>query len=205
MSDIDPELAKLLAEVENATTEEVETEVVGSIPDLESIAPVAEAPTEEPTVDSDAVDGVLDQEFDAALGQKKSNVQSKVDAITDNAEDPRLVKVRDGLFRLLDHTMDNAEIQMNEFMEDRKKADEALAVLLSRLQAGSALSAAEITAIPILIQARIDVTANRSKYIDSIAKLFASLKKNDTINTTSGQKISNDEVLKILSNSTDDG
>lgn len=126
-------------------------------------------------------------------------------------------KIRDDiqlkLLGLVGTVIDESEAFKKEMEVDRKKCDDVYNLLVPKIQSGT-YSGSDAVALVQVLQVKADISSNRSKHMDSIAKIFVSLKSNAAVgsgdaggasgSSKSADCPSRDEVMKLLNTPADE-
>lgn len=209
MDDIDPDLANLLENIEKAEVKESEVKKpemkVKTAKDEVEVTEVEHEEIDKTEVDSglsdnkivdfnslddedeeddDEDEGIIDTEIVSELDKDKSDIERSVV----------------GLFK---QHCSSAQAMLNEADQDRKRIDDVIAIILPKIESND-YRGTDIQALASLLQTKTEVSKNRSSHMDSIAKLFAALKNNDSVGigskaNTGDDDISKEELEKLLS------
>lgn len=211
--DIDPELAKLINDIDQAEASSVDEEIADDTAKVESEEDVqAEEPTVEEIAektDELAEEGfpfATDEDMEAVGSESREVIEPEVEtdlSLEDDEEDTAFELQKEEMQRkilsMMDKHYDSAGMMFDEAESDRKKIDDIFAILLPKVQADN-YKAADINAIAALMQTKSDISRNRASMMDSIAKLFAALKNNDSVGVRASQDadISQKDVEDLL-------
>lgn len=183
---LDPDLQKLMSELEK-----VEGEVV---------AP-KEEPKEEPKIESKLEDPKLAEVVleEPKLEELKKEIKT-LESEPLSEFDIKKAQIQNKLIGLIDVHCDSAVRIIEDVEADRTKCDDVYNILFTKLQAND-YRASDTMAIVATLQTKADITKTRANMMDSVAKLLASLKNNNTVNTGEGSgsgELSPEEIKKLL-------
>lgn len=197
--EIDPELDKLLNDIENAEESSIDDSIEEEQDDINEENDVDLEQDESEKENIEELDQLLaerEDEDDDGEEEYDDLVESvEVSATTVN-ERERLEK---DIMGLVNHHVKSASSMFDEAETDRKKIDDIIAIILPRIEEGEYKSS-DILALTNLIQTKTDVSRNRASLMDSIAKLFASIKNNDSIGVNGGNEedLSQEDINNLL-------
>lgn len=212
---IDPKLSELLSQIEEAEGHATDSEdATAKLESEEDKAEEAEPKPEEEKakVIAESLDP-LDPSDQGGVSDFNSLDEEEDEDFEDDDEDSLAVEaeiVRDSqredieskVLGLLEQHCNAASAMFNEADDDRKQADELMALIIPKIENNN-YNAADIQSLASLMQTKADIGGNRSRHMDSIAKLFAALKNNDSIGVsgnTGDDNIDKDELEKLLGN-----
>jgi hypothetical protein len=214
MSDeVDPEIQKLLDELSSAQEVIPESKYEMDIPSHSPDAVVPELKAEdvdvEPVVETAPVVEPAPAQADLELEDRSTS--NFINDRTDNVVTPDEIatpdnKIRNQLTELLGRFTDSNSRMLEEFSEDRKKCDDVFNILLPKIQSGQ-YTGQDAIAMVSLMQVKSDISGNRSRHMDSIAKLFSALKSNNVIGPVEKAKdgsFTQEELKKLLRPPVDD-
>ena len=115
------------------------------------------------------------------------------------------------LLDLINTAVDESKAFNKEMEVDRKKCDDVYNLLAPKIQSGT-YSGSDAVALVQILQVKSDISANRSRHMDSIAKILVSLKSNNAVGSgdsgggggKTNEGPSRAEVLKLLDAPLDD-
>lgn len=213
--EIDPELDKLLKEIEDAEESIPEDSPKASttkVGDDEEESPHVEEEEVKAEVkaEKEEIEDILELESNLAYRNRDEEEDDEDDDIIDAEEveaeviagDLEREKLEKSILGLVKQHVNSVDKMFEEAESDRKNIDNVLALLIPKIESDD-YKGTDLLAITSLIQTKTDVSRNRASLMDSIAKLFASVKNNDsvgfgTIDNTGEDDISQDELDKIL-------
>lgn len=206
--DIDPELVDLLKEIEEAEeVSEINDTEVERISETDEINDAKEVGNTDAEIssnldldtDKNDIDDFNSLEDDDLDEEFEDVIEAEIENIEVDEEKERIEK---NILGLLQQHCDSAKAMFEEAEVDRRRIDDIVAVVLPKIESGD-YKGSDIMALSNLIQTKADISRNRASNMDSIAKLFASLKNNDRIAPGSGgsdDDLSNEELVKLLGN-----
>lgn len=124
-----------------------------------------------------------------------TNVKAEIVNNTDETEQ----KLKNVVMDLVDKHCSSAEKMFEEAEADRKKIDDVIAVLLPKVESDN-YRGSDIGSLAALLQTKADISRNRATMMDSIAKLFAAIKNNDSVSVgkKADESIDQDDVKRLL-------
>ena len=171
--DIDPGLSDLLKELSQAE---------GSIKPKEEelVAPEPE-PASDVMTDVDDLEPATPDEQLSAHETEEPIKETKTEVVfTEDQSVTIKNSIQAKLLNLMD-TAVNESVAFNQEIEvDRKKCDDIYNLLVPKIQAGD-YSGADAVALVQIMQVKANISSNRSRHMDSISKLFVSLKSNSAV------------------------
>jgi hypothetical protein len=182
--ELDPDLQVLMSELEK-----VEGEVVASVKE----EPKPESKPEEPKL----AEVILEE---PKLEEPKKELKILETEQQPSEFDLKKAQIQNKLIGLIDVHCDSAVKIIEDVEADRNKCDDVYNILFAKLQAND-YRASDTMAIVATLQTKADITKTRANMMDSVAKLLASLKNNNTVNTGEGAgsgDLSPEEVKKLL-------
>lgn len=200
--DIDPDLANLLAAIGDAEKKDVKDveddndDVEIPKTDKKEIKEIADMElSDNKILDFNSLDDDDDDDDDNG-NEELSNVEVIGEFDKDKSDIERSVI---GLFK---QHCSSAQAMLDEADQDRKRIDDVIAIILPKIESND-YRGTDIQALASLLQTKTDVSKNRSSHMDSIAKLFAALKNNDSVGlggktNTGDEDISKEELEKLL-------
>jgi hypothetical protein len=205
-SEIDPSLAELVEEIEAAEAKAFE-EPKDTTPKVEPAKEDEKSHVEE--------DGGFDENLEINDQPEPDDYEDEdeeeVETIADVVIEPEREVVSDfekeqqelqqSVLGMLKKHCNSSEKMIEEAECDRRKIDDILGMILPKIQ-NDDYRAADIGTVAQLMQIKSEISRNRASTMDSISKLFAALKGNDSIGVKAAQKteVSQEEVTKLLSN-----
>ncbi len=199
----DPELVNLLDELSKAEGQ-ISSEPEKTVEPAPVIAALESVPVSEPTKNLEL------EEVDIS---EVPSVQTAAQVIESDPNADIRNNIQAKLLGLVNTVIDESEAFKKEMEVDRKKCDDVYNLLAPKIQSGT-YSGSDAVALVQILQVKADISSNRSKHMDSIAKIFVSLKSNaavgsgDAGGSGGGSKSSDcpsrEEVLKLLNTPADE-
>lgn len=183
---LDPDLQALMSElgkVEGEIKTEIESKQIEEQKPVEEQKPQEEIAVEEPKLISPEIVKHVEVEQVGIADKEKARIQSK-------------------LIGLIDIHCDNAVKIIEDVESDRKKCDDVYNILYAKVQDGD-YRASDIAALVSVLQTKGDISKTRSDMMDSVAKMLASIKNNNTVPTDPNNgngDLSQEDIKKLLSN-----
>lgn len=204
--DIDPELSNLLKELSGAQ----DSVQASALP----VAPVTEEPVIEQQILEKAPELKSEDITEEILAEKEKPVESFVETSVIEEDPNSKIKedIQNKLLGLISTAVDESKAFNQEMEVDRKKCDDVYNLLVPKIQSGT-YSGSDAVALVQILQVKSDISANRSRHMDSIAKILVSLKSNNAVGSGDsgggGGKSPNDgpsraEVMKLLNTPVDE-
>lgn len=206
MSEIDPELDKLLKEIEDAEEsipEDSPKASTAKVGDEEEESPhVEEEEVEKAAAEVEDVEDILELESNLAYRNRDEEEDDEddddiVDAEEVDAEviasDLERERLEKSILGLVNQHVNSVDKMFEEAESDRKNIDGVLALLIPKIESDD-YKGTDLLAITSLIQTKTDVSRNRASLMDSIAKLFAAVKNNDSVGFGNVENTGDDDI-----------
>jgi len=204
--DIDTDLAKLLASIDDAEksgaeksgaeksaekndVENDDVEVVTTSNKKENVKEVKEMELSDNKISDFNSLGDEEDEDEEDEDEGLANVEVVSEIDKDKSDIERNVI---GLFK---QHCSSAQAMLDEADQDRKRIDDVIALILPKIESND-YRGTDIQALASLLQTKTEVSKNRSSHMDSIAKLFAALKNNDSVGLGGKANTGDDDITK---------
>lgn len=201
-NDIDPELAKLINDIDQAEASSEDGDTEDGISNMESEdTQQADTQQAEESIVEESVNEDVEVDSKNEVIKPEVEVSLDLEDDEDDAFELQKMEMQKKILSMLDKHYDSAGMMFDEAESDRKKIDDIFAMLLPKIQNDN-YKTADINAIAALMQTKTDISRNRASMMDSIAKLFAALKNNDSVGVSaqSDADISQKDVENLLNN-----
>lgn len=207
---IDPALETLFQEINEAegmveksapksedksedTADEVGDEQDGSQNDEQE--ELQEQVEQEPSHDLDLEENDIDDD-----DEDEDDGLDNIEVIAAKPMSEHEAKMQNIVVGLVEKHSHSVEKMFDEADTDRKRIDDVLGVLMTKIESDE-YRGADIGALASLIQTKADISRNRASMMDSIAKLFASIKNNDSVGVNGkadDDSIDQDDIERLL-------
>lgn len=116
-----------------------------------------------------------------------------------NKFDAEKQRIHARLLGLIDTHCDSAAQIIEDVESDRRKCDDVYNIMFTKLQ-NNDYRASDAAAIVTVLQTKAEITKTRASMMDSVAKLLASVKNNNTVASEGGGSgdLSQEEVKNLL-------
>ena len=207
MNDMDPELKKLLDDIDSASDgmsttdpEHDDVDLSGVLGDVKNNINLDDDSDKAAAVVGETDTSDFDRELEEDEYDEKEEVVS-ANVEIDNTNNEIAKAVQDRLYNLLDRHCEVVGKMFEEADVDRKKVDDILDIILPKIRgSGDDYKAADVQSAAVLMQTKVDISKNRASLMDSISRLFGALKNNDSIRKgEDGENdLSEEEVRRLL-------